>query len=75
MNVLLFHYQSIERDEPIEVDPAPITQGLENGHLPSAGITHDSFNVPWNYGFSVVIYLPTKHVILPLSNQKTPLCL
>lgn len=27
---------SIERDEPIEVDPAPITQGLENGHLPSA---------------------------------------
>lgn len=27
---------STERDEPIEVDPAPITQGLENGHLPSA---------------------------------------
>ncbi|XP_051521885.1 smoothelin, like [Myxocyprinus asiaticus] len=27
---------SVERDEPIEVDPAPITQGLENGHLSSA---------------------------------------
>ncbi|XP_056613433.1 smoothelin, like [Triplophysa dalaica] len=27
---------SIERDEPIDVDPAPATQGLENGHLPSA---------------------------------------
>lgn len=26
---------SIERDEPIEVDPAPIPQGLENGHLSS----------------------------------------
>ncbi|KTG40519.1 hypothetical protein cypCar_00002799 [Cyprinus carpio] len=26
---------SIERDEPIEVDPAPISQGLENGHISS----------------------------------------
>lgn len=33
---------STERDEPIEVDPAPITQGLENGHLPSA----ENSNVP-----------------------------
>ncbi|XP_026082192.1 smoothelin-like protein 2 [Carassius auratus] len=26
---------SIERDEPIEVDPAPISHGLENGHISS----------------------------------------
>uniref|UniRef100_A0A672R0G1 Smoothelin-like protein 2 n=1 Tax=Sinocyclocheilus grahami TaxID=75366 RepID=A0A672R0G1_SINGR len=26
---------SVERDEPIEVDPAPVSQGLENGHLSS----------------------------------------
>ncbi|XP_016137617.1 smoothelin-like protein 2 isoform X2 [Sinocyclocheilus grahami] len=26
---------SIERDEPIEVDPAPVSQGLENGHISS----------------------------------------
>ncbi|TRY64716.1 hypothetical protein DNTS_017749 [Danionella cerebrum] len=30
---------SIERDEPIEVDPAPGSHGLENGHLSSSEIS------------------------------------
>lgn len=30
-------FQSIEREEPIEVDPAPPHVGLENGHAPTTG--------------------------------------
>lgn len=29
--------QSIEREEPIEVDPAPTHAGLENGHAAASG--------------------------------------
>ncbi|XP_062872622.1 smoothelin, like [Trichomycterus rosablanca] len=31
---------SIEREDPIEVDPAPATSGLENGHISSTEISH-----------------------------------
>lgn len=31
--------QSIEREEPIEVDPVLTPSGLENGHTSTAGIT------------------------------------
>lgn len=30
-------FQSIEREEPIEVDPAPTHSGQENGHAVSKG--------------------------------------
>lgn len=30
-------FQSIEREEPIEVDPAPTNAGLENGHAATTG--------------------------------------
>lgn len=30
-------FQSIEREEPIEVDPAPTHAGLENGHTAATG--------------------------------------
>lgn len=30
-------FQSIEREEPIEVDPAPAHNGQENGHAAPAG--------------------------------------
>ncbi len=35
--ICLYVFQSIEREEPIEVDPTPTHAGLENGHAATTG--------------------------------------
>lgn len=37
LTMTLCVFQSIEREEPIEVDPAPTHAGLENGHAATTG--------------------------------------
>ncbi len=37
LTIWLTVFQSIEREEPIEVDPAPTHAGLENGHAAATG--------------------------------------
>lgn len=38
LTIYFFVFQSIEREEPIEVDHAPTHAGLENGHAVTTGI-------------------------------------
>lgn len=37
LTICFYVFQSIEREEPIEVDPAPTHAGMENGHAATTG--------------------------------------